>query len=334
LLPVSRLYGGGLAAWSLARLTPVASWWPFELLDVFAAWLYLPLPVLAALVGLRRDRRAAAWLGVATLAFGWEFGPLFLPAPRSTPEGGAPLRVMTVNLLGDNTRYAEVAAALSEQQPDVIAVQELSPEMARRLRDLLLARYPHQALYPRLSSPGIGLFSRYPIRAATAPERGEGTCACQASTLDLAGRAVTVLNVHPPRPSLIAGRLGRLPLPAGFETARQGRSLRALLGKVQAATGPLLVVGDLNTSDRQPNYRRLSGSLRDSHREAGWGFGYTFPSPGVGPMHVPVLGHVPAVPLVRIDYVWHNDRWATRAAWTAYVPGSDHRGVVADLVLR
>ena len=79
-------------------------------------------------------------------------------------------------------------------------------------------------------------------------------------------------------------------------------------------------------SDRQPLYGRLRQHLHDAHREAGWGFGYSYPAG--------TRGWLPLWPLVRIDYVFHDGAWAAPAAWTKVVAGSDHRAVVADLVLR
>jgi vancomycin resistance protein VanJ len=93
---------------------------------------------------------------------------------------------------------------------------------------------------------------------------------------------------------------------------------------VEANGGPALVLGDFNTSDGQPLYRLLRRRLDDAYRAAGWGFGFTFPSPRGSPLGFPV---------VRIDYVFHDEFWATQAAWTGSLPGSDHRYVVADLLL-
>ena len=95
--------------------------------------------------------------------------------------------------------------------------------------------------------------------------------------------------------------------------------------RVEASPRPLLVLGDLNVSDRQPYYRWLRQRLHDADRAAGGGLDYTYPSGQYGRA---------LVPLVRIDYVLHDDAWAARNAETVYLPGSDHRAVVADLVLR
>src|SRR5947207_872522 len=86
--------------WEIARRTAVAHWWPFALSDLFGVWLYLPWPLLALLVCLRRNWLAGALLVLPLLPLGAEYGPLVLP--RHVPDQGTTLRVMTANLLGTN----------------------------------------------------------------------------------------------------------------------------------------------------------------------------------------------------------------------------------------
>jgi vancomycin resistance protein VanJ len=169
------------------------------------------------------------------------------------------------------------------------------------------------------------VLSRYPIVAENRPQMGAGTCDCQRVTVDLDGHRITVINAHPTSPDVEVRRVGRVPLPRGFATADTEQAVAVLLEQARTIEPPLLVLGDLNTSDRQPSYHLIWRSLGDAHREAGWGFGYTFPAE-------PVF-RLALIPLVRIDYVLHDRAWASRAAWTVDLPGSDHRGVAADLVL-
>ena len=117
-------YAIGVLVWQGLRFTPVGEWWPFELLDIFGVWLYAPLPPLL-LGGLLARRRAALLSLVLPIAlFGWEYGGLFVPrATASTPADGAPLRVMTANLLVSNGDVGAIAATVIEQAPDVVALQ-------------------------------------------------------------------------------------------------------------------------------------------------------------------------------------------------------------------
>ena len=103
--------------------------------------------------------------------------------------------------------------------------------------------------------------------------------------------------------------------------------LSGILQRVDALRDPLLVMGDLNTSDRQPFYRTMRRRLGDAYRAAARGFGFTYPS------HIAQRWFY-LFPVVRLDYVFFSESFAATGAWNGTLVGSDHRYVVADLVLR
>jgi endonuclease/exonuclease/phosphatase (EEP) superfamily protein YafD len=325
------LYAGLVVLWQALRFTPVAHWWPFELFDIFGLLVYAPLAPLLVLTLLLADRRAGLWLLLPLAVLAWELAPLVLPrttasaTPPAIPVNGRPLRIITANLLVINQRVSAVSAVLRVERADVIALQELSPEMAEHLARELRAIYPYQLLEPSENPSGLGILSRYPFRSEVAGGDLPRPCFCQRVVIDVVGRDTTLVNVHPKTPEIRSTRLGRLPIPTGFDSDRTTRGIQTALADLNRRPGPLLVVGDFNTSDRQPLYRELGRELRDTYREVGWGLGYTFPV--VSPRRLPVL------PIIRIDYVLHDPSVTAWAARTGITPGSDHRYVAADLVL-
>jgi vancomycin resistance protein VanJ len=321
------VYALGMLGWHALRFTPVGGWWPFEVVDIFAVWAYLAVPPLLLLALLARSRPAVLWLGATVALFAWDYGWLFLP--RSAPTARAEttsLRVMTANLLVVNGDLDGIAASILAEAPDVVAIQELGYDQAGFFATRLSDRYPHQVLEPNGAPWGLGVISRYPLTREGPAEPAPNACACQRLRVDLGGRAFTLLNVHPPPPSIGWTRLGPWPAPGRFDAGGTEATLRLALEQLDGVTGPVVVLGDFNTGDRQPSYRALRRRFGDAHRAAGWGFGFTFPN-------LP-LGEAPAVPLVRIDYVMHDAAWTAAAARTGTIPGSDHRYVAADLILR
>ncbi|NJO84853.1 MAG: hypothetical protein HC828_20205, partial [Blastochloris sp.] len=92
---------------------------------------------------------------------------------------------------------------------------------------------------------------------------------------------LTLVNVHLHFNSLHRDNvvfIGDTPLPIGYDTLRLADQIEHLLSEIEPISGPLVVMGDFNMSDREPGYKLLTGSLRDAFREAGWGFGFTFPN--------------------------------------------------------
>jgi vancomycin resistance protein VanJ len=319
-----------LIGWQLARATPIASFWLFEMVDIFFLWAYVPALVLVVWGLLGRKPAALLAALVALLPLTFDYAPLVLPQSPPPQQQGVPLRVMTVNLVWQNADVASVSDAVAREQPDVLAVQELGTAMAQPLADALRDRFPYQTLAPLDVPQGLGMFSRVAFDAVQPADigPGPGPCQCQAVTLRPSDSSVLVqiVNAHPVAPDVGLRRLGAFVVPVSFNDQHDAPGRGALLQRIDEREMPLLVVGDLNTSDRQPYYRALRARLDDAFVDAGWGFGWTFPSPPMATLPIPF-------PLVRIDYVLHSAEWRTRAAWTGYLPSSDHRYVVADLIV-
>lgn len=331
LFVLAAAYAVAIVTWLLLLSTPVSTGGAWQASQALGSWLFAPLWLLGGVALWRNNRRAGTVLLVPLLLFGAGYGRQFLPNWHLLgvdAAQGIPLRVMSWNALFVNENTAAFESTVRELHPDVIAIQEagiaLSADLPRVLGDL----YPHQELYPTGSAAGMAILSRHPILAAAPPDfqRGGGGCNCQTVTLDVQGQSVTVINMHPWPPRMNFGRLGSVPVPTSYDTGNQDGLIQQLIEEIEAAESPLLVLGDLNTSERQPNYARLRRHLDDAFAQAGWGLGYTFPNGGrVGP--------IPLFPFIRIDYVFHDGAWVTHAAWTGAIDGSDHRFVAADLRL-
>ncbi|HYF61565.1 MAG TPA: endonuclease/exonuclease/phosphatase family protein [Herpetosiphonaceae bacterium] len=302
------------------QLTPLAATAPLKLALAVEIWLFA-IPALALAAGLIRRRRAEGVVGgLGLLLFAALYGGHF--RPRQAEPAGQTLRVMTWNLRYDETDARAIAAAVQREQPDVLAVQELGAALDGPLAALLNAAYPHQARYPDPGHHGFAVYSRLPVRSEP-PALGMDDCRCQVATLSVAGRGVTLINAHPHT----ARRVKLLGLPVGIDTGSQDGSFRALAALVGRTAGPLILAGDLNTTERQPNYRLLRRSLGDAFAERGWGLGLTYPSE-------PKLGPLPWGPILRLDYILPSADWRSRRAWSGAVAGvSDHGFVVADLEL-
>jgi len=320
---LSMLYVAFVLTWQGLRFTPVGEWWPFELLDIFGLLIFAPLPLFLLLSMLCASRAAGLWLLAPLAVLAWDYGGLALP--QRPPTDGIPLRVMTANLLVSNQEQDRVSALIVVEQPDIVAIQELGAAMA----DALVARrgddYPHRLLTPSGAPDGMGLLSRHPFRVEKESGWSGQACGCQRVTIEVGGRLVTFVNVHPPPPAVGFTRLGALPIPVSFDRTRTGDMLAAALDGVDPRRGPTVVAGDFNIGDRQPLYRHLRRTLRDAHRDAGWGLGLTFPSLS--------FEGFPDLSVVRIDYVLYGEPLAARAAHSGTIPGSDHRYVVADLLI-
>ncbi|MBL8694414.1 MAG: endonuclease/exonuclease/phosphatase family protein [Planctomycetes bacterium] len=300
-----------------ARLLPPALRWPCTLFHEFEPFWMLGGPILLSLAFCgRRDQRGRLALVLAgaltILAFAVHGDALFERAPER-PNSRAPetLRVATWNL-GDVIAPADRAVAgISALGADIVALQEVSSQNRSAIESQLKHLYPHQEYYGA-GLDGTALLTRAPLqdRGLIAPP---GFRPMIRGKVDFSGRSVEVRVAHL---SPFTGFLGT--------RARRGTHVEVLTQGV-AALGPALLVGDLNSTERNGACELLQDAgWLDAWSVRGAGLGWTFPVPGrwrLGPIG----------PLVAIDHIRHTEHLEPIAVWLERDDASDHFPLVADL---
>jgi endonuclease/exonuclease/phosphatase (EEP) superfamily protein YafD len=301
-------------------------WW-LEVGNIFALAAFAPgaLLVAAALVLRSRWLRGAALVTLAVFLL--QYGSLF--APRQPSASARPgLRVASFNQLASNDQVDAMLGLIRTQHADVVAIQELSHSMARAAERDLSSQYPYQYLTAGSGHYGLGILSRFPIaeRESTLGRGFNG----QRVRIQAPGGPVTLINLHPPAPGLMIGRLrgwGGLPMLAGYYPQRRTAELEAALHAIDGEQGALIVLGDFNMADREPLYGAFAARLTDAVRAQSWGLGFTYPNGRT------FRGITLPFPIARIDYVWARGL-APAAGWTdCSYSGSDHCLVGAELIL-
>ncbi|HEX9066000.1 MAG TPA: endonuclease/exonuclease/phosphatase family protein [Streptosporangiaceae bacterium] len=280
-----------------------------------------PLPQLAALapaatvpavaavpVAATRSWRLALALAVpAAVLAGWQLPPR---RPRDAqPDGPDELRLLTLNAEAGQADAEQLVGVLASLRVDVLAGQEITPELVARLdkaglSDLL----PYAVVDAAPAYSGAAVWSRWPLRAAE-PVAGL-TSAAPRAELNLGGRPVTVTSVHVLSP--VHGRDGGWQHELG------------LLGSLAAEAGrPALLAGDFNASRDHGPFRRLVASgyvdCADVARKRPWP-AVTWPS---GRRRLPVM---------RLDHVLASrGDFTVRESRTIRIAGTDHRAVFAVL---
>jgi vancomycin resistance protein VanJ len=276
---------------------------PLALLQILWAHLALAALVLVPVAILVREP-VALRVGLAALAvvFAVRMGGEWLSLPAASAAGPADdlvrLDVVTWNV-EVGTDPAGTVAALRDQDADLVAPQELTPDVAGAIvaDPLLAARWPYRALAPLPGVAGVGLLSRWPLADAVSaiePVR-------QAATLEVGGLERDVVNAHP-FPARIA-------LPFGFEPTRRNGDLALVRSEVDArieAGRRVLLIGDFNTAPTEPAFGALTAGLRDAHAEVGLGPGWTwrpsrFEDLGVGLLRLDLVLGGPGVAPVAVS---------------------------------
>lgn len=307
------------ALWATAMPRP---WW-LAITNVFALLLFAPLLLCIPAALVIRSWWMRGAVAAALALFLALFGTHFLPR-SAPPASGAPIRVMTFNQLFTNQHTSDIIRQIRAQGADVIGLQEFSEQTAQAIKAELSGEYPYQFLEPG-NQNGLGLISRYPFLTTGVDESGHG----QRVTIELEGQTVTIISLHLQAPRIDAHKsrkLFSLPVITGYDASAPNREIDRLLEGIQTIDGPLIIMGDFNTSDREPHYAKLDAVLHDAFRETNWGLGFTFPDhKRYGPVTFPF-------PLIRIDYVWSKGGALPAAAHVeCNNTGADHCFLVADL---
>jgi endonuclease/exonuclease/phosphatase family metal-dependent hydrolase len=303
LLTIARGVGPGGGFW--IRLQAFT---PFGLLLYGGALVLLAV----ALARRRRLRSPAAVVAVAAVlglaVHAWWYSPQVTGANPPPAAGAEPLVVMTANIVQGGGDGIELVRRASEEQADLLVVQEIAPadlaDMERAGLDELL---PYRAGTPGAEGEGVMLFARTELE--TVEELDTWHDAWVADMGDL-----RVIGVHPWAPT----------------EANLWRDDFDVVQRAVAEHEPDLVVGDFNaTADHEPMRALADAGYRDAGELANGGWQPTWPSAH----RVEVFG-IPVPSLVQIDHVLVGPRLASLGMSTLALPGSDHRVVVARVAAK
>ena len=298
-----------IGVWVVVRLFGLERGFPMVPLVAFTPLVVLGAVAVIAVAALLRQRAAAAAAAVLAIVLVVLVAPRALGGP-SDPNGpaGPRLRVLSANMhFGFGSADALVALA-RRLRPDVLAVQELTPSLARDLDAAGLAELlPERVIYPEPRGPGIGLYARIPLTRATAPGTRRNPLAF-AIARPAGGPVVELGSVHvtPPYSNQVAVWRADLRVVPQATTSSRIR----------------ILAGDFNASLDHAELRGLIDSgYVDAAAEVGAGLRATWPNARRLP------------PPVTIDHVLADARCGVQEFSVHAIPGTDHRAVFAELVL-
>jgi endonuclease/exonuclease/phosphatase (EEP) superfamily protein YafD len=328
LTAVAALYLVGLSAYFVALALGRARDGPLGFARELTPSLFLPVPVIVGTGIVLRAVAALVLSGPSVVLAATALKPVWLVRRGQASAASAPIRfrILTLNA-GGNARApvaSEVERSVRRLDPDIVALQELTPETLERLRRSLADRYA----YCLGGWPAI-VFSRLPIRAGGTlrfPSRGSDG---QRVEIEIAGRTLVLFNVHITRPGYeLDGRLAPFRLVRHYDPTTRDTDAALVHAQVSGARAPCVLAGDLNATEWSHPYRLINATLVDAFREARRGWGHTY---GVSLRR----GRWDLrMPVARIDYVFHSRELFTFEARLGPDCGSEHLPVVADLGFR
>jgi len=189
-----------------------------------------------------------------------EFTASLQPRDPLPTDGRPVIKVMTHNLFGLNYDMERVRAVIESEDPDIVALQEYFGEQRSELSPLLAARYPYSVYCRGGKRANLGLYSKLPFtqeQSEACPDNAYGdqrTGHILAAFTLADGTQFSVLTTH-------------LDWPAP-RISRQHEEFDQLAAAIAQTSGPLVVVGDFNSTSWSyaiRGFARNAGLTRQDH---------------------------------------------------------------------
>ncbi len=293
-----------VAPWCVAavlRLLPFDTFHPavsaYALTPFAAVTAFIPLVIALFL----RVRPAAAAAALALAVFALVFADRAMPGPQPESTGGRVVTVMTFNTLVGSAEPSAVIDTVRNYRVDVLALQELTPQLAEILReDGLADELPYSVEDLRAGPLGGGIWSRHPL---TRTYRQTNAREAESPETLIRSLGLSVRSVHPVPPT------------SGDRVRRWKHTLATLPG-AQSDDGSLrLLAGDFNaTLDHKALRAVIDRGYTDAADATGQGLVTTWPAN--------------ARFAIAIDHVLVSNRIRVERVKFLRMPGSDHRAMI------
>lgn len=281
-------------------------------LNALTPLLFLPAwPLAVAAAVSRRSALLVAATSVVIAHVIFAMPEVLASAPLPLlPPGGPELRLFNANVFAYNDDVAGYAEDIRRSRPDVVFLQEATPAFFEELeRTGAVDELPHRVMVRRSDPFGMVVASRWVLTHDHVLSL-HGRPILVTATLDIGTRKIRLFAVH-------------VVSPGGVHRQEWEEGLRAVADAVALERQPAIVAGDFNSGwGNRPFRRLLDVGLTDAAAARGSPFRMTWtPRPGVIPS------------LARIDHVLTTEGLLVTGIRTGAGRGSDHRPIVADIVV-
>lgn len=307
------LYGCAAVAWlpegawmANPRWLPLS--YPAFFLRTFALHIAVVLTVTAVAAWLTRRRRWA--LTLLPLVVLGSAGRVRDYVPLRAAPTGPTLRVMMLNVRGNNPQLKRVIEEVKRVRPDVLCLVEYDQACHAQLGPPLEQMFPHHVV-GAVTAQGTAIYARQAFKAVERLEISTHDGPQFRVEMEHAGRALALYGVHLEAPESTGHFL------------RQRREVAELLLTVDAEPLPTILCGDFNfTNDSAAADALAARGLVDVNRIRGAGPQLTWKC---------LVRRWRWLPRLRIDHVFLSAGLTCRTPEVGQDSGSDHRAVVADV---
>jgi len=277
-----------------------------RLISYLGPWLAGLLFIFVIVSALLRKRLMAVCMLVLATLISIPYIHLFIPSSTEPALGQQVYKVMTYSKMGRNHDIASVAKVVFNEKPDILFMQEINKQDSEKLIQRLTRIYNGSPLF-YIAGKGL-ILSRYKVTS-----RQNKDDYPKSVVIDLPEMSILGWNVHLQK--------------SITNTNIQYKMVNHLAEKISLVQAPVIVAGDFNATMINYPYIKMKQYLNNAFQQAGFGFGFTFPSSARR------LGSITR--FMRLDHIFYSNHFNVHDAYVVNESGgSDHYPVVAFLSLK
>lgn len=291
----------------------------FMLPGIFWNLCFPLLPIVLIFYALRYKKRSTIKYSAILIAllFILELGCYLFGTERlSSPEGNQELKVLTYNLYFKNQNHKDVLQVINRSDPDILFVQELTPQWKVSLDQGLGGRYPHKSVKAMNGVMGIGIYSKYPLSNEIFLNRLDiKKPYAQVVDLQIKDTRLQLINTHLPSPAEILAHKDQLikyTLINHQLRITQLSNLISLAKSDQEKYDAQILAGDLNTLKYEPVFKKLRMTWYNGSNHSIFSLGFTFPN----------IEKLP--PVMTLDYIMGRGKMTFTNTQVINEGSSDH----------
>lgn len=319
-----------LTAWLYSYLLLICIWfllwllvgdgpWLLTVINRIVPYLFVPVPLFLVLLLHRRAYKLIPYLILPVSIFSFLFHPYLYPQLVGSAASQPDLTVMSYNVLYSNLDYDAVANVIRNYDPDLVALQEVMPEMMVALNERLADDYPY-SIHGTNDDYGVtAIFSQYPLSETRVIDLVEDRRAVIART-KVYGQPITFAAVHLRAYGLNWVRpVTDVPREIVLRTEAQNHQTEILWEELHGESGTVIIGCDCNSKQTSSSYRLLDEWLDSAAFQVGWQI------PGAV-----LAGAKQDTSLERIDFIWYQGDLEPFGAFEIQDSGgSDHLPILA-----
>ena len=235
-------------------------------------------------------------------------------------ESVTEIKIMTYNLLFKNPDPAKSAALIKETDPDILFVQELTPQWSTLIDQVVGERYPYKIAQPLNGYHGIAIYSKYEIDNQVLLNTQSGKPFAICGDLRLGNHTIQLINVHLSSPGgAVEHPRQFIPLYAENYAIRTGQIKELNRLTDDTAYTAQILAGDLNTLQCEPIYKQLRLHWVDTGERVFRWSRFNFPNSSR------------LMPIMTLDYIMGRGSLRLQDSEVIREGSSDHFPVITTL---